>query len=498
MKQNGAFSAVAALAFFSLVVFGYGVLQHGAVPVSVVVSKSQVKPVVSGHRGKGKAPVKAAAVKSAAQKAVDQKAAAPGGVGSRAFPAMLAGGIGLLLSVLASLVLSHLLGVTQPQAARRAREAETADRKKQQIDFEDQRITLMSQLQEAKQRKSETEAHRDQVSRQFQEFFRTLPVPCFCFAANGRIIRWNAACESLYGIPAASALESTLWDTIVPPAEREEAEAKLSRVLAGESLLGMERWDTVSGGELCRLRCSMVPLYDAEGIIIGGLSAGIDITELSQYEQQITTLNAELEAAHAVTEKAILEAPAESVVPAAVVDVGTPELSGHPAFRAKLTGEIDRAARYHSPLSLVVLDLDNFAARNRTYGFEAGDQALRSALAAIKSKIRTVDVVARLGADEYAIILPETGEAGARVAAERLRAGVAATSSSGQPPLTACFGVTQLTPEVSGAEALVNRALEALESARFSGSNTVMHYQDMPENSASNGSYETPGRQKTR
>ena len=319
---------------------------------------------------------------------------------------------------------------------------------------------MQAQLLEAKQRKAETENLRDQVSRQFQEFFRTLPVPCFCFAANGRIIRWNAACESLYGIPAASALESTLWNTIVPASEREDAEAKISRVLAGESLLGEERWDTVAGGGQAALRCSMVPLHDAEGQIIGGLSAGVDVTEFAALQQQVAALTLELEAALAVPVQACagvrtsFGAHSQRTLPwrkcrGAVGTSGVPRPPG---------GRMDRAARYHAPLSLVLLDLDNFAARNRSFGFNAGDLALEATVALIKSKIRTVDVLARLGADEYAVILPETGEAGARVAAERLRAGIAGVTPAGQPPLSACVGAALLTPDMAGAAALVARA----------------------------------------
>ena len=488
--STGLLPIVAALAFFSLIVFGYGVFLHGAAPAPAA-AVVQGKSAPHAQKGKGRAAPKAVTLKAAAPRAnIDRS--------SLAFPAMLTGGIGLLLSALAGLGLSHSLRRSQPLASRRLLEAEHAARQKQLGDFESQRDALQSQLSEAKQRKAETEALREQVSRQFQEFFRTLPVPCFCFAANGRIIRWNAACEALYGIPAAAALESTLWETIVPASEREEVEAKLSRVLAGESLLAMERWDTVTGGGLCRMRCSMVPLYDAEGAIIGGLSAGVDITEFAQQEEQIAALSTELDGLRAAAEQASAAsaASAESAVFATLVDSGHLEISGHPAFRARLTEEIERSARFHAPLSLVLLDLDNFTARNKTFGFEAGDQVLQSAVAMIKSKIRTVDIVARLGADEYAVILPETGEAGARVAADRLRNGLGGTGSGSQPPVTACFGVTQLTPDVSGTEMLVTRALEALENARSCGANTIIHYQDLPESGLVPPAHQAPARQK--
>ena len=463
---------IGTLVFLSLLLLGGGVFLHGVSP--------QTPPPAAHARsahGKGKAVATA-------------PLPAPKAGNPLAFPLTAGGGLGLGVSALAALALCRSLRVPTPEAARRMRDADRAARLKQQEEYEARQEALQAQLLEAKQRKAETEALRDQVSRQFQEFFRTLPVPCFCFAASGKIIRWNAACESLYGIPAAAALESTLWDTIVPATEREDAEAKISRVLAGESLLGEERWDTVAGGGQAALRCSMVPLRDAEGQIIGGLSAGVDVTEFAALQQRVAALTVELEAAQAVRAQ---DVPVQAV-PVQAAPVPDPyaeritanislesvaELSGHPAFRARLAEEWDRAARYHAPLSLVLVDLDNFAARNRSFGFNAGDLALEATVAAIKSKIRTVDVLARLGPDEYAVILPETGEAGARVAAERLRAGISGVTPAGQPPLSACVGAALMTPDMTGAAALVARAQDALAAARSFGPGSVAHAQDL-------------------
>ena len=469
MTSMKSIQAIAVLAFFSLALFGGGVFLHGSRPA----------PALTAAAGSAKTG-KAGSAHHAKSKTAAPRPAAPGPENPLAFPLMLLGGAGLLASALASLgVCRSLAAAPRPagparssqdaHALARLRDTEQMARDKQQ-EFEARQAALEAQLAEATQRKAETESLREQVSRQFQEFFRTLPVPCFCFAANGRIIRWNAACEALYGLPAAAALERTLWETIVPASEREDAEAKICRVLAGESLLGAERWDTVAGGAATRLRCSMVPLRDADGQIIGGLSAGVDVTEYARQEEQVASLTAALEAAEAFT--------GGRETGAQFVPGGSPEIAGHPAFRARLAEEAERAARYHAPLSLILLDLDGFAARNTAFGFAAGDEALQSAVAIIRTKIRSVDSIARLGADEYALILPETGEAGTRIAAERLRAGLAA--AGGKAAQTACFGAVQLTPDVPGIEELIGRAAAALAGARAAGPNTVVHYQDMP------------------
>ena len=469
---------IGALAFLGLLLLGGGVFLHGTKQPVTAAATSISKPTAKAVHGKAKSAAKAA-----------PKDPAPG-IGTEnplVFPLMVGGGLGLLLSSVLALALNHSQRPPTPEAARKMREAERTAQRRYQEEFEAQQEALQSQLAEAKRRKAETEILRDQVSRQFQEFFRTLPVPCFCFAANGKIIRWNAACETLYGIPAAAALEATLWETLVPASEREDAEAKISRVLAGESLLGTERRDTVAGGGQSLLRCSMVPLCDAEGLIIGGLSAGVEVTEFSQLQQQIAALTREPNAAPArelaaapARELAAAAAPAKAAerIAASITVESSVEMSGHPAFRARLAEEVDRAARYHAPLSLILLDLDSFAARNRSFGFEAGDQALEAMTAVIKTKIRTIDVLARLGADEYAVILPETGDAGARVAADRLRAGIAGITISGQPPLSACLGVALLTPEIANTAMFVTRAQDALAEAQSLGIGSVAHFQD--------------------
>ncbi len=158
------------------------------------------------------------------------------------------------------------------------------------------------------------------------------------------------------------------------------------------------------------------------------------------------------------------------------------ELSGRPAFEARLAEEIARAARYGGQLSLLVLDLDGFAAPNQKIRSKASNPALLSA-AIIESKIRTVDVMAHLGANQYAVILPETGDTGARIAAERMRNGLAEAGGGNQKPLSACFGVVQLSPDVQDGSELICRAQLALAAAQRCGANSVMHYQDLRSSS---------------
>lgn len=90
-------------------------------------------------------------------------------------------------------------------------------------------------------------------------------------------------------------------------------------------------------------------------------------------------------------------------------------------FNRKLAEEFERAERYRTPLSLILIDVDHFKSVNDTYGHQAGDAYLRAISALIRDLVRTVDTAARFGGEELVIILPHTDEKNARILAERLR-----------------------------------------------------------------------------
>jgi diguanylate cyclase (GGDEF)-like protein len=90
-------------------------------------------------------------------------------------------------------------------------------------------------------------------------------------------------------------------------------------------------------------------------------------------------------------------------------------------FQDRLRHELKRAARYREPLSLMIIDLDGMKRINDRSGHLAGDAALRSVADAIRRGLREIDLGARIGGDEFAVLAPRTNEAAAVVLAERLR-----------------------------------------------------------------------------
>lgn len=151
------------------------------------------------------------------------------------------------------------------------------------------------------------------------------------------------------------------------------------------------------------------------------------------------------------------------------------ELYNHKFFQKRLREEIERSLRYHHPLSLLMIDIDNFKLINDRYGHQAGDQALKSVADILKFNMRLVDITARYGGEEFAIILPETPLEGARIAAERLRRVVENSVKVEKTKVTISIGIascdklnTALTPEQ-----LIKQADEQLYRAKYEGRNRV-------------------------
>ncbi|MFH1437744.1 MAG: GGDEF domain-containing protein [Pseudomonadota bacterium] len=89
-------------------------------------------------------------------------------------------------------------------------------------------------------------------------------------------------------------------------------------------------------------------------------------------------------------------------------------------FEQELSREIERSRRYRIELSLVILDVDNLRIINETYGHYAGDKVLQACARKILSTLRKVDVVTRIGGDEFVVIMPHTSPEGARIVCERM------------------------------------------------------------------------------
>ena len=154
-------------------------------------------------------------------------------------------------------------------------------------------------------------------------------------------------------------------------------------------------------------------------------------------------------------------------------------LANYRVFYRKLREEWERSERYKVPLSIVMLDLDDFKKVNDSHGHPAGDKVLREFGMLVSGGARGTDLAARYGGEEFAMILPHTDRIRAEHVAERVRAAVADFSFlEPDHPLrvTVSAGVATFAPglDIASAEQLVAAADRALYAAKKAGKNRVV------------------------
>ncbi len=146
-------------------------------------------------------------------------------------------------------------------------------------------------------------------------------------------------------------------------------------------------------------------------------------------------------------------------------------------FMARGLDEILRAKRYNSHVCVLMMDIDHFKKVNDTWGHAAGDDVIRQVACVIREVCRLVDVVGRIGGEEFAVLLGQTDAEGALIVAERLRetvAGRAVSLAGGQTlSVSISIGVAAMTPEDGDLSYLLARADAALYEAKQRGRNRV-------------------------
>jgi two-component system cell cycle response regulator len=166
----------------------------------------------------------------------------------------------------------------------------------------------------------------------------------------------------------------------------------------------------------------------------------------------------------------------EVAVQAAITDKLT-GLYNNGYFRHYLKNELKRADRHHHPVSLLMLDIDNFKLVNDRHGHLAGDKLLKEIADRLNESIREIDVLVRFGGDEFAIILPYTQKENAAAIAERIRLAIencaVAVNDQTSITLSMSIGVADYAPGVDTAHDVIQKADKALYTAKLNGKNNV-------------------------
>jgi len=202
-------------------------------------------------------------------------------------------------------------------------------------------------------------------------------------------------------------------------------------------------------GELYHDSCTITPVIDRRGEITHFIATAKDITEQKLAEQELRER----------AEKDYLTG-----------------VFNRRAFFEILETEVARARRYERPLSLVMLDIDHFKKINDTYGHAVGDEVLKATARILQQSVRLSDVLARIGGEEFVILVPETTLQHTLDLAEKVRRAIESSSLlPNEEKVTISFGVAELDSTATIDELMI-RVDEALYQAKANGRNRVEPY----------------------
>jgi diguanylate cyclase (GGDEF)-like protein/PAS domain S-box-containing protein len=197
-------------------------------------------------------------------------------------------------------------------------------------------------------------------------------------------------------------------------------------------------------GTLYWARCSISSIHDEEGCLTHFVAVMEDVTEYKQLQEELSRL--------------------------ATLDPLT-GIANRRHFMNCAIDEIKRSRRTGLPISVIMLDADHFKRINDTYGHARGDEALVSLVNAAKNVLREIDILGRLGGEEFGIILPGTDLEMAIEVAERLREFLRQVEID--PPLTVSIGVSKIVPDENTPDPALRRADDAVYRAKANGRDRV-------------------------
>lgn len=155
-------------------------------------------------------------------------------------------------------------------------------------------------------------------------------------------------------------------------------------------------------------------------------------------------------------------------------------LANRRRFERQLEREVERTRRYGRPFCLLMLDIDLFKEVNDTHGHEAGDEVLRHLAKVLQEGTRGIDLAARVGGEEFAVLLTETERRSGIEVTERLRGAIERMQVPGLPNITASFGLAEFPSSANTAQELLAAADAAMYEAKSQGRNRVRQAAELP------------------
>jgi len=282
-----------------------------------------------------------------------------------------------------------------------------------------------------------------------QAVFDAMPGAFYVIDEQGYFVRWNGATRELAGAPDERMSRTKVLDAICQD-DRPLIASLIQEALAkgyAEAEARVARVDNGDGEIRSRFLTARRVDIAGKAYLVG---TGLDVTERKKLECEL------------------------------VHQARTDFLTGIPNRRHFLDLadlELARARRYGRPFSMLMLDLDLFKTVNDRYGHRVGDLTLQKVVEVCREMLREVDVIGRLGGEEFGIILPETNAEQALQVADRLRQAIAIASvalpQGGSVGITTSVGVATYREADSDVDAVFNRADRALYEAKRSGRDRV-------------------------
>jgi diguanylate cyclase (GGDEF)-like protein len=149
-------------------------------------------------------------------------------------------------------------------------------------------------------------------------------------------------------------------------------------------------------------------------------------------------------------------------------------LANRRRFERQLEREVSRTERFGHPFSLLMIDIDNFKKLNDSFGHDAGDDAIRRISRVLREGTRGIDLAARIGGEEFAVLLVETNQQAGIEVAERLRVGIRGLNIPSGEQVTASFGVAECPTDAQTAAGILKAADVALYEAKREGRDRVV------------------------
>jgi len=169
-------------------------------------------------------------------------------------------------------------------------------------------------------------------------------------------------------------------------------------------------------------------------------------------------------------------------------------LANRRRFERQLEREVNRTLRLEHPFSLLMIDIDNFKRLNDTFGHDMGDEAIRRIGKVLSEGTRGIDLAARIGGEEFAVLLVETELTRGLEVAERLRLAIRDLSIPSVDYLTASFGVAECPSSAQTSTDILKAADNLLYQAKRSGRDRVVGPASMKSNSAVAGDVQKEGK----